>query len=188
MPRPCSCTPEAIAAIKAHVLNGSPIPIACEAAGYLWTTVKNWLEFGNKGREPYATFVAEMNEAKAKWAASATASVHTANDWKAQAWLLERRVPEFAPPRFKHELSGPDGGPIQTASMSDAEIEAKLLELARTRTEVLPEGAVVPFVADVGVDPEPEQIPCPECAYPLLHEGQEHLCVREAEAGSEGAA
>lgn len=40
--------------------------------------------------------------------------------WQGSAWILERCLrDEFAPPT-RHEISGPDGGPIQTVNGDDA--------------------------------------------------------------------
>ncbi len=43
--------------------------------------------------------------------------------------LLKARRPEKYKERQSHEHSGPNGGPIQVANMTDDELDARLMEL-----------------------------------------------------------
>ena len=40
-------------------------------------------------------------------------------DWRAQAWLIERRHPSRWGRRTSHELTGPEGGPIAVEEKLD---------------------------------------------------------------------
>lgn len=43
--------------------------------------------------------------------------------WQAAAWYLERRYPELYAPRYRTELTGKDGGPVQTEEVGSAKEE-----------------------------------------------------------------
>ena len=87
--------------ICGHVNAGAPIPYAANASGVPWPTVRDWLKKGRAGEQPYADFVAAIKEAKAKWVTGAVRRVNRAGkkNWKADAWMLERRVKAFRPPQ-----------------------------------------------------------------------------------------
>lgn len=76
---------------------------AAVANGIPERTFHDWL---GKGRledavEPYRSFVGEVEQAMEAWAARAVQriDVHGEKDWRAEAWLLERRRPdEFGDP------------------------------------------------------------------------------------------
>jgi hypothetical protein len=59
-----------------------------------------------------------IDDARASWEAQAVGRIMEADDWKAQAWALERRIPaRWAPPKERKEVSGPGGGPVQLAAV-----------------------------------------------------------------------
>lgn len=103
--KPTRLTPAIQDAICALVNAGAPLPHAARACGVPWPTVKDWLKKGRAGKQPYADFVAAWQQAKARWVAGAVMRVTKASDknWKAAAWLLERRVKAFRPPQ-RHEV------------------------------------------------------------------------------------
>ncbi len=74
--------------------------LAAPAVGVSWNTCKEWLSKGRDGLEPYAQFVADVEQAKARWATNMVLSISAAsrNDWRAAAYMLERRVPGFYRP------------------------------------------------------------------------------------------
>lgn len=138
MAPPTILTPEVQTRICALVNGGAPIPLACKSAGISWNTVKDWLKKGREGIEPYAAFNTACQQAKASWACAAVLRVTKAGakDWKASAWLLERRVKEFSPPA-RLELTGKNGGAIQVQAMPTREQAlAELRELAKGDPEV----------------------------------------------------
>jgi hypothetical protein len=118
-----------------HVRNGAPLPYACPAAGLPWNTAKDWNKRAREGKEPYATvWGPAIAKAKADHVATCIREIaeQGGKDWKAHAWLLERRYKEFMKPEHrKVELTGKDGGPIAIDSvsrMSDAQLAAALAE------------------------------------------------------------
>lgn len=96
MSKPTKLTPETQAKIAGYVNAGAPIPSACAAASVSWNTVKVWLARGKLGEQPYADFVDAMEQAKGRWVAGSVMRITKAgdSDWKAAAWLLERRAAE----------------------------------------------------------------------------------------------
>jgi len=113
-------TPAVQEELRQFVLSGAPLPLAAEAAGLPWKTVASWMHEGGKegAREPYASFRLEMKRAKARWASSQVLliSKSTRKDWKAGAYLLERRLPDMFRLPNRTEISGPEQGPIETSS------------------------------------------------------------------------
>jgi hypothetical protein len=101
-------TPELETRIALSVASGLPIPIAAQAHGVPKSTWAEWLAKGRAGKQPYARFLDAMNEAKAAWAEATTRNITTASalDWKAGAWLLERRMPQHYSAKAKLEHSG----------------------------------------------------------------------------------
>jgi hypothetical protein len=138
MPRKTRLTPELQKQICGFVNAGAPIPHACEAAGVPWYTCKDWLKKGRAGRRPYAEFVEAIEEAKGKWVAGATMRITkaSAEDWRAAAWLLERRVEEFRPPLQQTELAV--AGKLDITTSAKASVTAKLDELRKRHREPEP--------------------------------------------------
>ena len=50
------------------------------------------------------------------------------NNWTAAAWYLERSDPSNWGRRDKHEVSGPDGGPIETMAITERSLDDASLE------------------------------------------------------------
>lgn len=80
------------------ILTGVPIGTAAVANGIPKRTFFEWLAKGrgDEGAEPYRTFAVEVDEAQEAWAARAVRRIDQAGekDYRALAWLLERRRPE----------------------------------------------------------------------------------------------
>ena len=67
---------------------------ACRYVGISPRSWQNWQNRGALGEEPYASFVAAVKEAEMEGMLSCLESIeraHRNKDWKASAWLLERR-------------------------------------------------------------------------------------------------
>lgn len=92
-------TPQTQARIFQAIRAGNYKNTACAWAGISETTLQNWMKKGRAAtddKDPYARFLAGLNEA------IATAEVHNVaivqkaaeKNWQASAWMLERRHPE----------------------------------------------------------------------------------------------
>ena len=104
---------------------GIPIRFAAMAAHVALIRVEHWYEAGDRDRglgyheTPLARFADAVDVADAEYVSSAIARirVHGAQDWRAEAWLLERRHPlqfgrerSAAPPPEEEEIEQRAGG------------------------------------------------------------------------------
>lgn len=86
---------------------------AAEHAGITDRTLRNWLS----SRSPtFAEFQNDVRRARFGPRNALVASVlnQAKGDWRAAAWILERRFRDEFGHRVAQEISGPNGGPIQT--------------------------------------------------------------------------
>lgn len=124
--------------IVTYVTAGAPLPLAADAAGLSWDTVKEWLKPEKAKREPYKSFVEAVNRAKAVWACAAVMRITKAGkrgNWAADLAMLERREPEhFRPAPQQLEHSGKKGGaPIPVELSSKESLAQKLERLSKKR-------------------------------------------------------
>lgn len=119
---------ERISALVAMLELGIPTVAACAKLAIPRRSLYDAMEADEDLRQ-------RIEDARATWEADYVQRIATNQDWKAQAWVLERRIPKrWAPPKERKEVTGADGGPVRLASvdvvtrMSDVE----LAEAART--------------------------------------------------------
>lgn len=96
MPRPTKLSKETSDKILASVRAGNFKETASVAAGIDPRTLRNWMYRGAKGEQPYADFLADLEEAEAKSEERDVLRIGLAgkDDWKALAWRLERKNPK----------------------------------------------------------------------------------------------
>ena len=96
-------TPEIQEAIAGYVNAGVPFTQAAPASGVSYNTAKEWLAKGKAGDPNYVDFYKAIETARARWVAGAVLRISKAatKEWKAAAWLLERRYPEMFGQRTK---------------------------------------------------------------------------------------
>jgi hypothetical protein len=127
MGRPTDCTPETTAKICAALRLGVSQECAATSAGITERSFYIWLEKGREGLEPYVQFLQEVhaaeNDAEMELVNLIKASAQ--DDWKAGAWILERRHPRRWGRLDRSEISGANGGPVQVAAQV-VEIPAQL--------------------------------------------------------------
>lgn len=116
-----------------QIRSGMPIKMACATSGVGYTTLRTWCadEERNGEASTYAGTVMAIEQAKAESVSTLLASIHKAarDDWKAAAWILERRFPEdFAKVQ---RLTGVDGGPVQIEVQAEARAAERILERLR---------------------------------------------------------
>jgi len=110
------------AAIIRALRAGSTYTSACAAAGVSRTTATTWTT-----TDP--SFGAAVEAARDGWAAAHVEFISASADWRARAWLLERRLPrEFG---AVTKLAGHDGGQL---------VESDAAALARVRLAVAASG------------------------------------------------
>lgn len=133
--RPTKLTPEIHKRIVLLVRRGNFRETAAAAAGVDSKTFRNWLRMGARGRDPYKKFSEDVDQAEADAEAKDIAKLKASKDWKATAWRLERRHQDRWGGKQRHEISGPDGGPVRVdmTKLSDDELE----RLAAGDTSVL---------------------------------------------------
>lgn len=96
--RPTNLTPEIQQTIFDHITRGLPMRTAALVAGVSVRSINDWRTRGKSGEEPYASFYEAVELAKAQFAAVHAGVINEAGrlgDWKASAWLLERRTSAF---------------------------------------------------------------------------------------------
>lgn len=132
MGRPTDCTPELTAALCAELKLGMSIRGACQHVGIDDSTFRKWMMRGEAGEEPFVTFRTEATRAKADGVRALVATVRKAasQDWRAAAWILERREPDDWSKRT--EISGPGGAPVPVAVDLRAEVRAQAAALTAT--------------------------------------------------------
>jgi hypothetical protein len=90
-------TPELHAAIVKSLRHGAYQVHAANGAGISITTLQRWVKLGRNGVEPYVRFAEDVDRARAEDALRNQAIISAAalKDWKAAAWLLERKFPKL---------------------------------------------------------------------------------------------
>jgi hypothetical protein len=144
MARPTRLTPEVQAAVCTAIKHGATYQAASEAAGIAYATFNEWRK---DPRLKYVKFTEAVTRANADAMLDLIAKIRNVGekDWRAWAWILERR--------FKNDF-GPNvditsgGEPIGTDSDTRAEILSKLDGIAAATG-----AGVVPVQPDV--DPAP---------------------------------
>ena len=124
--RKSKLTPEVQAEIVSSIQVGVYAKTAAAAAGINETTYYEWLQRGREAREngrasKYRDFLEEIETADAQAekqhfnmiVRQAAGSRTSPGDWKAAAWILERKYPEKYGRKVAQEVSGPGGAPVQ---------------------------------------------------------------------------
>jgi transposase-like protein len=117
MPRPTKLSPAVRARIVQAIRAGNYGEIACRSAGISPSTYYRWLARGEREQlGPYAEFAAAVRLAEAEAEVYAVATIRQAmpSDWRAALTYLERRHPGRWRRQTSTELTGRDGGPIET--------------------------------------------------------------------------
>jgi len=123
--RPCLLTPERRIRLLNGIREGLPLKQSAMLAGISYESLNRWRIAGEAedARPEFRHFCQSLRQAQAVAMQRLVGRIQTASrdDWKAAAWLLERRhAEEFCrPQRLEH--SGPGGMPITTVSMGAEE-------------------------------------------------------------------
>lgn len=101
--------PQAIVTELVRLLHqGAWRNVACRRVGIDPKTLRNWLTYAEKGDERYVPVRAAILEAESEVELEAIRRIGAAalEDWKADAWWLEKRYPKRYGNRSKVEHSG----------------------------------------------------------------------------------
>jgi hypothetical protein len=105
-------TPETQRTILGAVRAGNFRTVACNLAGIDPDTLAGWIKKGEKGVEPYASFVKEFRQAELECEVVLVATWKKAapQDWRAAKELLAKRYPErWSDHAARLAVLGPDG-------------------------------------------------------------------------------
>ncbi len=98
MPRPTKLSPQRQAQICEYVAQGHSREIAAQACGIAATTVYRWMKRGETEPDgPFGEFCMALKRADAEAEIACLRRIKAAaeaGDWRAAAWMLERRYPE----------------------------------------------------------------------------------------------
>lgn len=139
--RPSLLTPEREVRLLRAIRRGMPLKQAAMLAGMSYETLNRWRIQGEAEDAPaeFRHFWQALRKAQAVAMERLVGRIQDAagSDWKAAAWLLERRHPDEFARQQRLEHTGAGGGPI--AAMVNLSIDearshisdADLMELAR---------------------------------------------------------
>ena len=118
MGRHTKLTPTREAKIIQATRAGCDIEVACRAAGVSRSTYYRWKARGEREHTgEYHDFVQALRAAEAEAEVHAVVVIRKAmheGDWRASLAFLERRFPDRWSKRTTTQLTGADGGPVQT--------------------------------------------------------------------------
>jgi transposase len=96
--RPSKFTPEIKDSICEYISQGNYLDTSCRLAGIDYTTFRGWMVKGEQeGKGEYFEFLRQVRLAEAQAEAERVRLILQAgrlDDWKANAWYLERKYPE----------------------------------------------------------------------------------------------
>jgi transposase len=125
--------------VVAAVRAGAHREQAAQAAGVSRSTLQAWLQRGEAADAPtrFQKFAQALREAEAEFELEGLAVISRAaegGDWRAMAWKLERRHPERWGRQTRHEVTGPDGGPVEVEGAGIDTSKLSMKELADLQT------------------------------------------------------
>ena len=120
MARPTKLTPEVQDLIVDGINAGLTFRLTCARVGVNPSTFYRWLDTGETAKiGRYREFYEAVERAKADSALRLVSQItlQALTDWRAAAFMLERRFPEDYGKRT--ELTGKDGGPVKVEAKTE---------------------------------------------------------------------
>ncbi len=115
---------------------GCDVEVACRAAGVSRSTYYRWKARGEREHTgEYHDFVQALRAAEAEAEVHAVVVIRKAmygGDWRASLAFLERRFPDRWSKRTTTQLTGADGGPVQTDNKHRIDLSALTTEQLET--------------------------------------------------------
>ena len=130
MARPSKLSPAILEKVCEGVRLGMSYERASVRVGITATALREWMRKDEAGNPRYAGVVAAVQKARADGETRLLARIHKASedDWKAAAWILERRHPESYAKMERREVSGPNGDPLKLEVSSWADLVRRAVE------------------------------------------------------------
>lgn len=142
MARLSKLTPETQKKIVDAIAEGNYLETAAALGGITYTTLNNWMKKGEAASSgAYVEFLEAIKRAEAEAESLRVSRISKAGkdgNWQADAWYLERRYPEKWGKRVT-EITGPNGGPIQTETTQKLDLSKLSTEQLRTLRSLLAE-------------------------------------------------
>jgi len=159
MGRPSKLTPQVQKDICTAIELGATYEDASAYGGITYETFNEWRKAGAAARSGrFSEFSEAVTRAEAKGRISSLANIraHAKKDWKASAWILERRDPDGYGNKLNLKHSGDRENPVEVHyDISDADLDRELLRIAH-RT-----GRLAAFDSEVPLDAAGETEPTP---------------------------
>jgi hypothetical protein len=130
MARPTKLSPAVLEKVCEGVRLGMSYERASARVGISDATLRNWVKRDEEGVRAYAGVVEALQKARADGETRLLARIVKAaeEDWKAAAWILERRHPESYARIERREVSGPNGDPMKLEVSSWADLVRQATE------------------------------------------------------------
>lgn len=145
MPRRTSLTPAVSKALCDAMRTGLCLSHAAALVGISPATVREWIRRGEgtddrPDAEPFATFATAMRKARADGDVAMVAVINSAAEdgqWRAAAWMLERRNPQqWGRGAQRIEERAPSGRFAAPGHTAEALIEEIAARMAREKTRI----------------------------------------------------
>lgn len=119
-----------------NLRRGNYITTSCRACGITTKTYYNWKRRGEKGEEPYATFLERTDKAEAEGEMACLEVIYNSaiesGNWLSGAWILERKYPNRYGKRERVDLQTDNDFKLEISTARSpyqmGEQEKKLLE------------------------------------------------------------
>ena len=133
MARPTKLTKEVTKAICEAIENGATYAAASEAAGIAYSTFNEWMK---DKRPAYVKFSEAVSQANARFMTEGMRRIKEAGrrDWRAVAWSLERRLPEYFGQQNKLDVTS---GGEQLGKVDHEGFDRAITTLADTLREIV---------------------------------------------------
>jgi hypothetical protein len=145
--RPTLLNPTRQTALLNAIEQGMPLKQAAAIAGMSYDTLNNWQNRGENESAPpeYRQFCQLLRRSQAVAMQVHVSSICDAakRDWRAAAWMLERRCPEdFArPQQFEH--SGPGGKPLTPSPDEEYEVLRRMKKQQGIKELLMKMGGII---------------------------------------------
>lgn len=145
--RPCLLTPSCKAILLKAIEEGMPLKQAAMAAGVSYDSMNRWRKRGESENEPlmFRKFCKELQRSEAIAMQRLIGRIQAAGetDWKASAWMLEKRFPEEFGKVQRVEHSAPEANPMEGFATVEPEVLRRMKKQANVVKVIERLGAIL---------------------------------------------